>query len=495
MHRRVGVGPGQRAGGGVPRGHPLGRALGGARPGQLEEHRPDLPVPVRVQPLPHRRAHVPEAESGQWRGAELGQLLLHVPGECEERVPLAVAQAPDEVAAVPPGAGARRGALQPGLERGRVRGRVRRVGRGHDHEQPGLGARRRVRELVQGDHVAGVAVEIAPLGEPLGQLLARPEVAAVRDHQVPVGAGRRDLRRLAPLGGSRGGRGRTVRLDRPARRPGARPGPVRLARHPDNRDRGRLRRHHRVLGHGRARREPEPVAPVDLEQHDAEHHERDLLRHALPLTDRERDEGVPRPSGDLVHGELLRVEAVRLRAPVARVTLRGERADQDDVVLPDPVAAERPVLEAAPDGDRHRRVDPHRLLDHRGGVGQRHQVVVAQVVVRVAAGDPVDLGDQLLLHVRVRGQHVGQPRGRDRRAVEAVGQVHEDLVADGLGVEELAGLRVRRTHQPAEQVGLRPERAGVHPGADQRVGRPEQLGVVPAVGLAPGPPGSPGEQR
>ena len=293
-------------------------------------------------------------------------------------------------------------------------------------------------------------------------------------------------------------RSRTVRLDRPGGRPGARPGawpgPGHLARHPDDRDRGRLGRHHRVLDHGRARREPEPVPPVHLEQHDAEHHERDLLRHALPLPDRERDEGVPWPPGDLVHGELLRVEAVRLRSPVARVALRGERADQDDVALPDPVAAERPVLEAAPDGDRHRRVDPHRLLDHRGGVRQRHQVVVAQVVVRVAAGDPVDLGDQLLLHVRVRGQHVGQPRGRDRRAVEAVGQVHEDLVADRLGVEELAGLRVGRAHQPAEQVGLRPERAGVHPGADQRVRRPEQLGVVLPVSLAPRAAGTPGEQ-
>ena len=203
---------------------------------------------------------------------------------------------------------------------------------------------------------------------------------------------------------------------------------------------------------------------------------------------------MPRPAGDLVHGELLRVEPVRLRAPVARVTLRGERPDQDDVALPDPVAAERAVLEAAPDGDRHRRVDPHRLLDHLRGVRQRHQVLVPQVVVWVAAGDPVDLGDQLLLHVRVGGQHVGQPRGGDRGAVEAVGQVHEDLVADRLGVEELAGLRVRRADQPGEQVGLRPERAGVHPGADQRVGRPEELFVVPAVLLAPRPPGAPGEQ-
>ena len=416
---------------------------------------------------------------------------MHVAGEREERVPLAVAQAPDEVAAVPPGARAGRGAFQPRLERGRVRRRVRRVGRGHDHEQPGLGARRRVRELVQRDHVAGVAVEVAPLGEPLGEFLVRAEVAAVRDHQVPVRAGLRDLGRLAPFGG---GGGRTGYRNRRARRPGAGPGPDRLARQPDDRDRGRLRRHHRVPRHRRARRDPQPVAPVDLEQHDAEHHERDLLRHALPPPDRERDEGVPRPASDLVHGELLRVEPVRLRAPVARVTLRGERPDQDDVVLPDPVAAERAVLEAAPDGDRHRRVDPHRLLDHRGGVRQRHQVVVPQVVVWVAAGDRVDLGDQLLLHVRVGGQHVGQPGGRDRGAVEAVGQVHEDLVADRLGVEELAGLRVRRADQPAEQVGLRPERAGVHPGADQRVGRPEQLGVVPAVGLAPRPPGSPGEQ-
>src|SRR6266480_7775124 len=50
--------------------------------------------------------------------------------------------------------------------------------------------------------------------------------------------------------------------------------------------------------------------------------------------------------------------------PVARVALRGERPDEDHVVLPDPVAAEHPVLEAAADRDRHRRVDPHRLLDH-----------------------------------------------------------------------------------------------------------------------------------
>jgi hypothetical protein len=50
--------------------------------------------------------------------------------------------------------------------------------------------------------------------------------------------------------------------------------------------------------------------------------------------------------------------------------------------------------------------------------------------------------------------------------------VHEDLIAHGLVVEELARLGVRRAQQPAEQVRLLPERGGVDPGPDQRVGRP-----------------------
>ena len=189
---------------------------------------------------------------------------------------------------------------------------------------------------------------------------------------------------------------------------------LRLARQTGDWNRGRLRRHDRVLCHRRARREPQPVVLVDLEQDDAEHHERDLLRHALPPPDRERDERVARPADHLLHRELLRIEPVGVPPPVARVALRGERPDENDVAPPDAIAAEHPVLETAADRDRHRRVDPHRLLDHLRGVRQRHQVVVLQVVVWVAVSDPVDLGDQLLLHIRVSREDIGEPRSDDR---------------------------------------------------------------------------------
>ena len=176
------------------------------------------------------------------------------------------------------------------------------------------------------------------------------------------------------------------------------------------------------------------------------------------------------PFGDPLRREVVRVEPVGIRAPEPHVALRGERPDQDDVVLADPVPAEQAVLEAAPDRDRHRRVDPQRLLDHLRRVRQARQVVVAQVVLRVAAGDPVDLGDEPGLDVRARGEDRDQPRGRDRRPVEAVGEVHEDLVAHGLGVEELTGLGVRRADQAAEQVDRLASRARVPVGRAR--GRP-----------------------
>src|SRR5439155_15139039 len=70
-----------------------------------------------------------------------------------------------------------------------------------------------------------------------------------------------------------------------------------------------------------------------------------------------------------------------------------------------------------------------------------------------------------------------------------------DLVADGLGVEELAGLGIRRRHETAEQVRLWPGRARVHAGPDERVGRPEQLLVIAAVALLARAPRQPGEER
>ena len=193
------------------------------RAGQLEQRGPDAAVPLLVAGLPRRRAHVAEAEVGQRRGAQLGQLAVHVAGEGEERVPLPVAQPPDEVAAVAPRRRAGLGRLDPRPEGGRVRRRVPGVGRGHHDEQPRLGPRGRRSELVQRHHLAGVAVEVAAFREPLGQLLARAEVAAVGDHQMPVGAGRRDLGGLAPAPGpgraSRSGRGS---CGRPPRGPGRR---------------------------------------------------------------------------------------------------------------------------------------------------------------------------------------------------------------------------------------------------------------------------------
>ncbi len=101
----------------------------------------------------------------------------------------------------------------------------------------------------------------------------------------------------------------------------------------------------------------------------------------------------------LLHGELLRVELARVLTPVAGIALCGEGPDEDHVALADAVATQHPVLQAAANRHRHGRIDPHRLLDHLRRVRQRHQVVVLQVVVGIAAGDPVDLGDQLLLDV------------------------------------------------------------------------------------------------
>jgi hypothetical protein len=141
------------------------------------------------------------------------------------------------------------------------------------------------------------------------------------------------------------------------------------------------------------------------------------------------------------------------------------------------------------------RVDPHRLLDHLGRVRQCHQVVVLQVIVGVAAGDLVDLGDQLLLDVRVRADDIGEPRPRDRRPVETVREVHEDLVADGVDVQQFAGLGIRRGRQAAEQVRLLPGWAGVQAGTHQPVGRGEKLVLVTAVPLLALAPRAPGEDR
>ena len=110
----------------------------------------------------------------------------------------------------------------------------------------------------------------------------------------------------------------------------------------------------------------------------------------------------------------------------------------------------------------------------------------------------VDLGDQLLLDVRVRADHIGEPRPRDRRPVEPVREVHEDLVTDGAGVQQFAGLGIGRGHQPAEQVRLLPGRVGVPAGPHQPIGRGEKLVPVPAVpllALAARAPGEGGEIR
>ena len=541
LHRDARVAAHQRAHCGLLRGDPCRRGVGPPGAGQLEQDRPHPVVPLGVQPLPGRRADVAVTEVSDRRGPQFGEPRVHPAGEGEERVPLAVPQTPDQVTALLPHRRAREGPLQQLLERGRVRRRVRGVGGGHDGQQPRLGARRRGGQLVQRDHFAGVAVEAAALRELLGEFLVRTEVAAVGDDQMAVRARGRDLGGLAPVPsaggrppavarqGTRSGRsgrrssgrsrshgarrGRTGRHGRRRRTRGRRRrssrrrwsgrrgtsgrGPVRpgssLPRDADHRDRGGLGGHQGVLHHRGARRGPQPVVLEDLEQHDAEHHERHFLRHALPPPDRERDERVPRPVHNLVRFEPRRVERVRLGPPVARITLRGERADQDDVALADPVAPEHPVLEAAPDRDRLRRVDAQGLLDHLGDVRQRQQVVVLQVVVRVAAGDPVDLGQHLLLDLGVAGQDRRQPGPGDRRPVEAVRQVHEHLVADRLPVEVLAGLRVRRAHQAAEQVVLRAQRGGVLARPDQRVGRPHQLGVVLPVAVAPGAVGPAGQ--
>src|SRR4029078_1477411 len=113
----------------------------------------------------------------------------------------------------------------------------------------------------------------------------------------------------------------------------------------------RLRGPPRVLRHRRPRREPQPVALVDLEEDDAQHHERHLLRHALPLADGGGDERVARTLDHLLHGELLRVELARVLTPVAGIALCGERPDEDHVALADVVATTRPVLQAA--ANRH----------------------------------------------------------------------------------------------------------------------------------------------
>ena len=537
LHRDARVAAHQRAHCGLLRGDPCRRGVGPPGAGQPEQDRPHPVVPLGVQPLPGRRADVAVTEVSDRRGPQFGEPRVHPAGEGEERVPLAVPQTPDQVTALLPHRRAREGPLQQLLERGRVRRRVRGVGGGHDGQQPRLGARRRGGQLVQRDHFAGVAVEAAALRELLGEFLVRTEVAAVGDDQMAVRARGRDLGGLAPVPsaggrppavarqGTRRGRsgrrssGRSRSQGRRGRRRTAWPaqahaprrarrrwsgrrgtsgrGPVRpgrsLPRDADHRDRGGLGGHQGVLHDRGARRGPQPVVLEDLEQHDAEHHERHFLRHALPPPDRERDERVPRPVHNPVRFEPRRVERVRLGPPVARITLRGERADQDDVALADPVAPEHPVLKAAPDRDRLRRVDAQGLLDHLGDVRQRQQVVVLQVVVRVAAGDPVDLGQHLLLDLGVAGQDRRQPGPGDRRPVEAVRQVHEHLVADRLPVEVLAGLRVRRAHQAAEQVVLRAQRGGVLARPDQRVGRPHQLGVVLPVAVAPGAVGPAGQ--
>src|SRR5579875_2212548 len=90
-----------------------GRCLGPPRPGQLEQDGPDAVVPVRVPALPHGRADVAVPKLGKRGGAEFGQLAVHVAGKREERVPLAVAEPPDEVPAVPPGRVTGFGVLEP----------------------------------------------------------------------------------------------------------------------------------------------------------------------------------------------------------------------------------------------------------------------------------------------------------------------------------------------------------------------------------------------
>src|SRR5919201_1076126 len=61
--------------------------------------------------------------------------------------------------------------------------------------------------------------------------------------------------------------------------------------------------------------------------------------------------------------------------------------------------------------------------------------------------------------------------------------MHEDLVADRLGVEQLARLGIGRRDEPAEQIRLLPEWVGVQPRPYERVGCSEQFVVLLAVAL------------
>src|SRR5260221_13990014 len=102
VHRGVRVGSHQRASGRFLSGEARGCGLRRSCAPDLEEYGPHAFVPVRVQALPNGRAHVAVRELREGPSTEIGQPFVHVAGEGEERIPLGVAESPDEVPAVLP---------------------------------------------------------------------------------------------------------------------------------------------------------------------------------------------------------------------------------------------------------------------------------------------------------------------------------------------------------------------------------------------------------
>ena len=160
-------------------------------------------------------------------------------------------------------------------------------------------------------------------------------------------------------------------------------------------------------------------------------------------------------------GEALGVKHVRI-LPEIGMAVRRVRAEPDQRVRRDNVAADFVIGQRFAVEANGRWIEPQRLLQHHTGVDKPWEVLNHR---DSPAQHPLQFRMQAALHVRVLGKQVPRPGERVRGRFMTGEQQRHDLIAHLPVVHALSCLLVTRQHQQREQVirvGTQPTMFGDH---------------------------------
>ena len=147
-------------------------------------------------------------------------------------------------------------------------------------------------------------------------------------------------------------------------------------------------------------------------------------------------------------GEAQRIEAIGI-GPQAPVPVHGIDRDHDQRALQQAPAGELEVAARHSRHHRHGRVEAHRLLEHHPRDLQRLQVPRRH---RTRAAHLPHLGADPLLPLRRTGCEIERPGQRLRRRLMAGEQEGQQIVDELVVRHRLAGLRIARGEQPAQEI-------------------------------------------